>query len=375
MHSNTKKYGPLFAILFGFLFGSLILLITGRSPIIMFTALLRSIGISVDGFNAFNFGEFLSMATIIILTGLSVGFAFRAGMFNIGAEGQLMLGSLGAFLVALNYPDSWPPFFHMPASVLAAALFGAAWGAIPGFLKAKFKVHEVVVTIMLNYTALHLLNMIVRLPQYVGAHINVTRPVPESARLTSEFLRSLTTHGNSFSRLNIGIYIMIICVILYWIIIEKTSFGYRLRAIGQNPSAARYAGMKVELGMISSMAISGALAGLAGAVLVLGIFGAGRGLPAMEMYGFDGIAVALVGASKALGIFFAGLLFSMLKVAQPLMQNAGIPKEIASIIAATVVFMIAIQSSLFDMIFTKYKANFAKTKAEQAAIKQKGGKQ
>lgn len=355
MHSqNLKKFGPLIAVFLGFLIASVILLITGRNPISMFQALFRAVGFTSTGFNTFFFGEFLVIASIITLTGLSVGFAFRAGLFNIGAEGQLMMGSLGAFVVALSYPETWPTVLHMPAAVLAAALFGALWGAIPGALKAFFKVHEVVVTIMLNYIAFNLNNMVVRMPFFAGSHLQITRPIPDTALLHSDFLAGLTTYHGNVSRLNQGLYIMIFCTIIYWFVIEKTSFGYRIKTIGNNSNAARYAGMRVKSGMISSMAISGALAGLAGAILVLGVFGAGRGLAAMEMYGFDGIAVALVGGGSALGIFISGLLFAVLKVAQPMMQVNGIPQEIATIIAATIVFFIAIQSDVFKRIMTQF---------------------
>ena len=145
------------------------------------------------------------------------------------------------------------------------------------------------------------------------------------------------------SRLNLGIFFVILAVLAYWFIIEKTSFGYGLRATGFNKEGARYAGMKVERNIVYSMMIAGAMAGLAGAIISLGTFNYGRVLSSFENYGFDGIAVALTGACNAIGVVLAGLLFGLLKVAQPILQSVGIPKEIGEIISAAIVLFVAMQ--------------------------------
>jgi simple sugar transport system permease protein len=329
---------PLVAILLGFALGSIVIVVTGRSPLAMFQSMLQAATglLPGGGFNPRYIGEFVIQSMPIMLTGLSVAFAFRTGLFNIGAEGQLMAGSIAAAAVAL--------WVHAPAPlhvflVLAAAMIaGGLWGAIPGFLKARFNIHEVVVTIMMNYMALFLGNWIVL--NLFGSKDRVkTAMFPATALLKDDFLAGLTNG----SRLNWGFIPVILSVVIFWFIIEKTTFGYSLRAVGFNKDGARYAGMKVERNIVLSMVIAGAFAGLAGAVLTTGTFNYGRVLPAMEGYGMDGISVALVGGNTAIGALFSALLFGMLKAAQPLMQSQNIPKEIGSIIQASIVLFIAMK--------------------------------
>jgi simple sugar transport system permease protein len=330
---------PVLAVLFGFLLGALILVATGKSPLAMFAAMLQGVSgwnLEQHSFNSRHIGEFIAQTLPIILTGLSVGFAFRTGLFNIGAEGQLMAGSVAATAVALLVPA--PPGIHVLLVLLAAMAAGGLWGAVPGWLKARFNVHEVVVAIMMNYIALFLNNWAVVELFHSADHVR-TASFPASAMLKDAHLSALT-HG---SRLNWGFVPVLLALVLYWFVIERTSFGFSLRATGFNRSGAEYAGMSVRRNVVSSMAISGVFAGLAGAVITVGIFSFGRALPAAEGYGFDGIAVALVGGSAALGICLSGLLFGMLKAAQLLMQTQGIPKEIASIIQGAILLFVAMK--------------------------------
>ncbi|MFQ3548093.1 MAG: ABC transporter permease, partial [Termitinemataceae bacterium] len=317
---------PLVAVLLGFILGSLIILITGKSPGTLFMVLGRTLtGIDFTGRSDLNLryvGEFILQALPITLTGLAVAFAFRTGLFNIGAEGQLMVGSLAAVSVALLVKA--PPLIHPVLAMLAAMAAGALWASVPGLLKAKFNVHEVVVSIMMNYTSLYFVNWC--LLQFGSVDRVKTPEFPASVTLKSAFLAGITNG----SRLNWGIIPVVLAVILFWFVVEKTTFGYRLRAVGFNKEAARYAGMRVEQNIVFSMMISGAFAGLAGAVITLGTFNFGRVLSSFEGYGMDGIAVALVGGNHALGVLFSGLLFGLLKAAQPLMQSQGIPLEISS---------------------------------------------
>lgn len=347
---HDKIVLPIIAVVLGFILGSIIIFITGKSPLGMIQAMIRGVsGIDTAGVMDFNpryIGEFVVQSMPIILTGLSVAFAFRTGLFNIGAEGQLMVGSLAATTVALTVKA--PGFIHLPLVLLAAMAAGALWGAIPGLLKARYNVHEVVVTIMLNYVALHTNNYTIL--NVFGSNDRVkTAQFPETALLKDPWLSGIT----SGSRLNWGFLFVIIALLVFWVIINKTTFGYSLRAVGFNKDAARYSGMKVERNIILSMTISGAFAGLAGAVITVGTFSFGRAMGAAEGYGFDGIAVALVGGNEALGTLLAGLLFGMLKAAQPLMQSQGIPKEIAGIIQASIVLFVAMQfgiSSVLDRL-------------------------
>jgi simple sugar transport system permease protein len=339
---RSKMLVPLLAVLLGFLTGALVIVVTGKSPLGMIQAMVRTLtGFDVTGaadFNPYYIGEFLLQSMPIILTGLSIGFAFRTGLFNIGAEGQLMVGSLAAVAVALLVKA--PPVVHATLCLLGAAGAGALWGAVPGYLKARFNVHEVVVTIMLNYVALHFSNWGYLL---FGSVDRVKTPeFPPSASLKSEFLTALTNGA----RFNWGVLVVILALVLYWFVVEKTTFGFGLRAVGFNKDAARYAGMKVERNTVLSMVIAGAFAGLAGAVITLGTFNFGRVLASMEGYGMDGIAVALVGGNAAPGILLSGLLFGMLKAAQPLMQTRGIPREISGIIQSSIVLFVAMSLGL-----------------------------
>ena len=352
---------PALAILLGFALGALVVAMTGRSPADMFAALLQGlsgVNLAARSFNPRYPGEFLVQAMPIMLTGLSVGFAFRTGLFNIGAEGQLMVGSLAAVAVGLWVPA--PTVVHVALVLLAAMAAGGLWGAIPGWLKARFNVHEVVVSIMLNYVALHLNNWAVVDLFHSVDHVK-TPILPATALLRSPALSALTNG----SRLNWGFVPVVLSLLLYWFVIERTTFGFGLRAVGFNRECARYAGMKVNRSIVASMFISGAFAGLAGAVITVGIFGFGRAIPAAEGYGFDGIAVALVGGNTAVGVFLSGLLFGLLKAAQPLMQSQGIPKEIASIIQASIVLFVAMKLGI-EYLVGRLRAGDAPAAPEEA---------
>ncbi len=366
--NNSKIMVPLFAVALGFALGSIVVLITGKNPLMMFNAIIQgSTGINLarGGFNPRHIGELVIQSMPILLTGLSVGFAFRTGLFNIGAEGQLMAGSLAATAIALTVKA--PVFIHVPMVLLAGMAAGAAWGAIPGFLKAKFNVHEVVVTIMLNYIALHFNNWSI-LKVFGSVDRVKTAEFPVTALLKDPWLAAITNG----SRLNWGFLPVILAILAYWFILEKTTFGFGLRAVGFNKDAAKYAGMKVERNMVLSMVIAGAFAGLAGAIITTGTFSFGRALTAAEGYGFDGIAVALVGMNKAPGILLAGLLFGMLKSAGPLMQSAGIPREIGGIIQASIVMLVAMKLGL-ERILLLLRGNiqglsFLSSDSEEAGV-------
>ncbi len=347
---DTKKGDallvPLVAVLLGFIVGSVVVMITGKSPLVMFNAMLQGLtglNIARGSFNPRYIGELVIQAMPIILTALCFGFAGRTGLFNIGAEGQLMVGSLAATAVALTVKA--PAFIHIPLILGAGMAAGALWGSIPGYLKARFNVHEVVVTIMLNYVALHINNLVI-LNVFRSVDRVKTAEFPQTALLKDPWLAAITNG----SRLNWGFVPVLLAIVVYWFVIEKTTFGYGLRAVGYNKDAAKYAGMKVNRNIVLSMMIAGAFAGLAGAVITTGTFSFGRALSAAEGYGFDGMAVALVGSSQALGILLAGLLFGMLKAAGPLMQSSGIPKEIGGIIQASIVLFVAMKYGLERLI-------------------------
>lgn len=351
--SNKKNHSfliPMIAILLGFLFGSIIMLLTGLNPKDLFVSIVRAItGININNigtnrevFNSRYLGEYFVSVMPLILTGLSAAFAFRTGLFNIGGEGQVLVGACFATYAALLI--DLPAIILVPVVILAGALGGALWGFIPGILKAKFNVSEVVVTIMLNYTGLYTTNYFLK--QLPGSTNARTADLPAASLLKSDFLSGITNN----SRLHYGFIVAILAVLVFWFIIEKTTFGYELKSVGYNPFASRYAGMKVERNAALSMTIAGAFSGLAGAIIVAGTFGYGRVLPSFENYGFDGLAVALIGNSTGLGTVLGALLFGGLKAAQPIMQINRIPRDIAIIIISSIVVFIAMRNGIKFML-------------------------
>lgn len=368
----SKKYEkimiPLIAIFLGLLVGMVILFVSGKDISALFAGLIKGLTgydmlKSGSGLNLRYPGEFLVSTMPIILTGLSVGFAYRTGMFNIGCEGQVIMGSLLSCMIAILVP--MPNGIAPIVCIIFGGLAGAAWAFIPGILKSKFNISEVVTGIMLNYTALYGANFFLRaLP---GSTAQRTVNIPTNAILGSEFFKQLTNN----SRLHWGFTIVIIAVIVYWFVIEKTSFGYSLRATGFNKEGARYAGIKVNKSIILSIMISGFLAGLAGAIIVQGTFGYGRVMVAMDNYGFDGIAVALVGGCNAIGIMLSGMLFGLLKVTQPLLQTYGVPKEIGDIISSSIVFFVALQYAI-KIVILKFQGRKSKKNEPELAVQ--GGK-
>ena len=336
------------AVILGFLTATIILIAIGRNPLNMYEAILQV----VSGFdsrrgtwNIRYVGEWIVSSIPLILCALSMAFASRSGLFNIGAEGQYIAGLTAAQFIAFYFPPV--PVLHLIAAVTGAVFAGALWGGIAGFFKARYKVSEVVATIMMNYIALYIHRIIsLRIP---GSNSFRTPDFPVTASLSSSMLSSITNG----SRLNYALWFTIAAIFIYWIIMKKTVLGYSLRASGLNRDAAFYSGINVNFNITLSMTIAGAFAGLAGVSVSLGLFTNGRILTAFDGYGFDGIAVALGGNCSAAGIAVVGLLFGMLKSAQPLMQSRQIPREIASIIMGLVVVFIALRAGI--QIFIEWR--------------------
>jgi simple sugar transport system permease protein len=337
-------------VLLGFMVGTLLIILVGRNPGGMYSAILQVItGLDLrrGTVNVRYIGEWFVSSMPLILCGLSMGFAAKAGLFNIGAEGQYVAGLTAAQFVAIFFPQI--PGLHWGMAVLAAVLAGAVWGGVVGFLKARFNVSEVVATIMMNYVAQYASRYFtMKIP---GTNTFQTPALPATGRLSSPFLESITNG----SRLNYGVFLTIAAVLLYWFIMGRTRFGYTLRATGLNKEAARYGGIAVNSDTTIAMAIAGGFAGLAGAIVSLGSFTSGRVLAVQDGYGFDGIAVALVGNSSAVGTALSGLVFGMLKSAQPLMQSRQIPKEITSIIMGLVVVFISLRAGVRILIEWRMK--------------------
>ena len=347
---RLSRWIPVIAVLLGFLFGALVMLLTGENPVILFKSVIRAVfGINLDYigdpkrfFSVRTLANYFVYVMPIVLTGLSVAFAFRTGLFNIGAEGQVIVGSMMAAIIGVLFDG--PKIILLPAVIVGGALAGAVWGFIAGYLKAKYNVHEVVVTIMLNYTARYLSNYLLK--QLPGSKPHETVMLHSNALLQSKFLSALTER----SLLHWGFIIVMIAIVIFSYIINKTTFGYELKAVGYNPFAAEYAGMKVKRNAALSMAISGAFSGLAGVIIAAGTFGKGRVLSGFENYGFDGIAVALIGGNTGLGSLFSGMLLAALKASQPIMDGQGVPNAIAVIISASIIVFVAMKTGLIEWI-------------------------
>lgn len=320
---------PVISVFLGLFVGGVIMFASGYNPIAGYRALwLGAFG------DAFTIGETIRRTTPLILTGLAIAFAFRSGLFNIGAEGQVIVGWLASVWVGLTFEA--PMIIHLPLAILAGMLAGALWGFVPGLLKAKLGVHEVIVTIMMNYIALYVSNEIIR--SVLTDHATKTEQIADTASLASEWLQTITM----YSRLHYGFLIALFAAVVMWFIIQRTTIGYELKSVGYNQHGSRYAGMNVSKNIILSMVISGAFAGIAGAMEGLGTYGNIHLMSGFTNLGFDGIAVALLGSNNAFGVILSALLFGSLKEgAGQMPTSAGVPTELVDIIIALIIFFVA----------------------------------
>ncbi|MEU6857881.1 ABC transporter permease [Glycomyces sp. NPDC046736] len=279
--------------------------------------------------------ETLTYATPLIFTGLAVGLAFRAGLFNIGAQGQLIFGMLGALIIGFSL--DLPIWLHLPLAVIAGAVAGGLFGAIPGVLKASTGAHEVISSIMLNNIAALFLVWAIS-TQFLHSETSsqlVTKPVDTSARLPT-LLSSL----NETLRVNLALVIGVVVAIVVWWLLNRSTFGFRIRAVGFNEHASATAGMHIGRTYTTTMAVSGAIAGLAGAALALGVGASGVTNNTALEYGFDGITVALLGRANPGGIVAAAVLFGALK-AGSLSAQPDVPVDISILLQAIIVLFIA----------------------------------
>lgn len=348
---------PIFAVLVALILGALVMLATdvdlptiGRSYIALLTG-------SVGSLNALS--ETLTAAAPLILAALGLGLGFRAGLFNIGAEGQLLMGGLAAVLV--GFLGAGLPFFiHLPLALLAGALAGGLYASIAGWLRVATGAHEVISTIMLNLISYRLLDYVLRLDwvQRAGRADPISQSVAASAELPQ-----LLAWIDPNLRVHAGIILVLGAVwFVHWLMF-RTTFGFEFRASGENPDAARFAGMKSGLIIVLAMALAGALAGLAGANQVLGVLG--RATPGFSAgIGFTAIAVALLGRSHPIGILAAGLLFGALEAGGRQMQvDAGVSIDLIGIIQALIIVFIAaplLVRAIFPWGFSKVAVGSAK---------------
>lgn len=332
------------AIVFGILFGLVILLFANSSEALRGLGIILMGGFS-DGKQGV--GTVLYIAAPIIMTGLSVGFAFKTGLFNIGATGQFTTGAFVAVYIGIKW-TFLPSSIHWIVALLGAAVGGALWGMVPGMLKAWRNVNEVIASIMMNYIGMYLVNYLIRTKIYDQLR-NQTETVAASANIPKAGLDKLFQTSN----INIGILVAVFFVIVTYILIEKTVFGFELKACGINQDASLYAGINAKRGIISSMMIAGALSGIGGALLYLA--GTGRYMQVVDVLaieGFNGIPVALLGLSNPIGILFAGLFIAHITVGGSNLQLLDFVPEIINIIIAAIIYCGAF-SLLFKQIIER----------------------
>jgi simple sugar transport system permease protein len=324
-------------------FGAILVALVGENPVAAAAAVARGVLGTPDGIGAVLFDT-----TALIFTGLSVAFAFRAGLFNIGAEGQLLVGAFAATLVGLALPGA-PAFVLVPLCVLAAAAGGAGWAAIPGLLRARLGVHEVINTIMMNFVASGLTSyFVVHRFKDPGQMIPHTAPIAEAARIPR--LGELAIPGNPLpasSPANVSLFLALVVAVGAAWAIGRTPFGFRVRAIGQGETAARTAGLPTGRTIVGAMALAGAFAGLAGVNEVLGFryrfldnFTSG--------IGFLGIAVALLGRARPSGVVVAALLFGLLNAgAVEIDLFTEVPREVVLVVQAGILLFVVAAEEIF----------------------------
>ena len=351
---KNRGLKSILAIVLGLLAGALLMLAMGFEPIKGYQFLFKGGLMNIE-----RIGNTIATATPLILTGLSVAFAFRTGLFNIGTPGQMLFGGFCTIAVGLSF--DLPTVVIVPLMVLAGILGGALWAIVPGLLKALFNVHEVVSSIMMNWIAYWTIYYTV--PKYFkGEYLETeSRMLPETATLRVKWLSDL--FGGSY--INLGIILALVAVFVVWFILNKTVLGYELKAVGFNRFGAEYAGMPVNRNIVISMMIAGALSGLAGVIQYMGNATVMQ-IGVMPSQGFDGIAVSLLGANTPIGVLFSALFFGILYVGKGFMNAAvKIPPELADTIIAIIIYFAA-TSVVMDKVIKKFK-NVKKDRLENKA--------
>jgi len=330
------------------LFGSIILLIAGVNPLVAYQAMIIRPISSVYGLS-----EALVRSIPLMMVGIGISIAFRSKMINIGGEGQIQLGAVAAGAAALAIPGV-PKAIAIPIIILVGFTVGGIWGGIAGWMKAKLSVNEVLSTVMLNYIAFQLYLFLIRGPLIDPSEIAWGTGVPQTARMPdSTIFERLIQQGQ---RIHSGIFIALIIAILVYFLLWRTTFGFRLRAVGEEPKAANYAGIKVDKYLILAMVLSGGMAGIAGTIEVIGVHH--RVLEGLSAnYGFSGIVVALFGRLHPIGVIPASFFFGLLLIGAEMMQRAvNIPSALVISIQGLVI--LAVVSSNLLLENPKYRKKF-----------------
>jgi simple sugar transport system permease protein len=341
---------PVAATTLAFLIGGLVVAVTGHNPLTAYKAIFEGTGLNwffpwVSGETregaANDLQQTLILMTPLILTGLAVAFAFRCGLFNIGGQGQYWVGFFAALYIGTNL-EGTPRPLHILLALIASILAGAIWGGIAGLLKATVGAHEVITTIMLNWIAIFGGSYLVE----IGGPLQGNQPsIPRSDDVLPS--AELWPIWGTLPSLHAGLFIALFALFVYYILLNRTTLGYEVRAVGFNPEAARYGGISVAKNYFLALAIAGAFAGLAGSVDLLGFKGGvSTGDFPTNLIAFTGIAVALLGRNKAIGILFAALLFAALEVGtstrqlDPAVFEPELAVDLATMIQALVIFFV-----------------------------------
>ena len=322
---------PIAAVLLAFIAGAIMLLALGVNPIEAYSAMFTGVFGSVSGIT-----QSLVKATPLLLVGLGICIAFRASVINIGAEGQIILGAVAATWFSLTF-RTWPGWLLIPATITAGFIAGGAWGFIPGILKARFGVNEILSTVMMNAIALQFMNLMIRGPLIDPAGVTAGTYLAQSERLPEQvWLARLVPQ----TLLHSGLIIAIVLAFVVYIFLWRTTIGYRIRAVGLNPDATRYAGISVPFYQALSLTLAGGFAGLAGVVEVIGV--QHRLLEGITSgYGFSGIVAALFGGLHPIGLIPASFLFGGLLVGADKMQRAvQVPASLIDAILGLVVLFV-----------------------------------
>ncbi len=335
--------GIIAAVLIALLGGFVVILLTSSEP---FTAISAMLWDPLS--NPFNIGTVLNKSVPLILTGLALAVAFQSGVFSMGAEGQLYIGGMLGALTALYIPGL-PAWIHLPLILIAGILGGALFGAIPGFMKAYLNANEIVTTLMLNYVAILTCSYLVNNPfksQQGGGYARME--LIDKDLLLAKFIPGMPVHA--------GLLIAIAAVIFVYLLMYKTSVGYELRLVGKNGHFARYGGIATRKVVVVTIMISGALAGLAGIVEILGIHGTYKDNFSLGL-GFDGIIIALLARNHPIGVLIAALFYAYIQVgAQTMQMGSDMPREVAVIIQVLLVLFVTAQA-----IFIYIKQRYAKS--------------
>ncbi len=321
-----------------------------------------------------NLGQVFYFATPIIMTGLSVGFANKTGLFNIGASGQFIVGAFAAVYVGVKW-TLLPGGLHWIAALFASMCAGALWGLLPGLLKAYCNVNVVISCIMMNYVGMYAVNFAVTKTIFDSLK-NQSKRVASTAVIPKLGLDQVFRAGNSPSSVNAGIFIAILAGVVIYIILSKTKFGFELKACGYNPDACKYAGINERRSIIFSMAIAGALAGLGGALLYLA--GSGKGIEVVDVLaaeGFNGIPVALLGLNNPIGIIFSGIFVAYLTVGGFNMQLYDFVPQVIEIIIAVIIYFSAFALLLKEFIKSRLKKSGKAGAGGEPLDKQEGVQQ